>query len=75
MKRQTKSTSPEQEHQQAAEQQTRQASAQEFVSVEAMLRHDVLHTPVPPTIAHRLRSSMGPSLPAARSWWRRIIGK
>jgi len=42
--------------------------------VEEMLRHDALHTPVPPTIAHRLKQSIGPVAPPQRSWWRRLFG-
>jgi hypothetical protein len=43
--------------------------------VEEMLRHDASRTPVPPTIAHRLAESIGPSsLPRERAWWRRFFG-
>ncbi len=75
MKRQTKLNQQAQEQQQTttAGQETRQESAQEFANVEAMLRHDALHTPVPPSIAHRLAQSIGP-IPA-RSWWRRWFKK
>src|ERR1039458_9969871 len=48
MKRQTKLTQQEQEQLAAGQQQTQSTSAQEFASVEEMLRHDALHTPVPP---------------------------
>jgi hypothetical protein len=68
-------------HQQGAEeqsvaqnQQTTDQPAQEFSSVEAMLRHDALHTPVPPSVAHRLQGSVGPLLPSDRPWWRRFFG-
>ncbi len=74
MKRQTKLSEQEQE-QQAAQQQTQQQTAREFATVEEMIRHDALHTPVPPSIAHRLRESIGSMPPAqARSWWRRLLG-
>ena len=75
MKRQTKLTPQEQEQLAAAQQQTQSASPQEFASVEEMLRHDALHTPVPPTIAHRLEESTVncPRRPA-RGWWRRFFG-
>ena len=75
MKRQTKLTSQEQE-QLAAEQQQKQASsAQEFDSVEKMLRHDAEHTPVPPRIAHRLEESVSKlPPPPGRAWWRRFFG-
>ena len=74
MKRQTKLTQREQE-QLAAQQQTQAASAQEFASVEEMLRHDALHTPVPPTIACRLEQSASQlPPPPSRAWWRRFFG-
>ena len=49
---------------------------QEFRSVEEMLRHDALHTPVPPSVARRLQESIAqlPSPPPPRSWWRRFLG-
>lgn len=50
-------------------------SVREFSSVEEMLRHDALHTPVPPAIAHRLRESIGPMPLPARPWWRRLLGQ
>ena len=73
MKRQTKLTSQEQVQQHAAEQQTQQPSVREFATVEEMLRHDALHTPVPPAIAHRLQESIGQT-PQPRSWWQRLFG-
>ena len=56
MKSQSKLNSQEQEHeqQQAPLQHAQEASATEFATPEEMLRHDALHTPVPPAIAHRL---------------------
>jgi hypothetical protein len=75
MKRETKLTQQEQEQITAGQQQTQSSSAQEFASVEAMLRHDALHTPAPPTIAHRLKESISQLPPApARAWWRRFFG-
>ncbi len=75
MKHQSKLTKQEQE-QLAAEQQQKQASAaQEFATVEEMLRHDALHTPVPPNIAHRLNESVrNLPPPPSRAWWRRLLG-
>ena len=73
MKRQ-KLTSQEQEQLAAGLQQAGQESVREFESVEAMLRHDALHTPIPPAIAHRLQESIGPILPS-RPWWRRWFGR
>lgn len=76
MNRQTKLNSQEQEQTQAqsAAQQAQQAPAREFATPEEMLRHDALHTPVPPTIAHRLQESIGKTPPQALSWWRRLLG-
>ena len=75
MKRETKLTQKEQEQVAAEQQQTQSSSAREFANVEEMLRHDALHTPVPPTIAHRLEESIGQSSPSPeRAWWRRLLG-
>jgi len=59
--------------QQQEQQQTTQSTVHEFSSVEAMLRHDVLHTPVPPAIAHRLQASIGQTPVPPRAWWRRLL--
>jgi hypothetical protein len=73
MKRQSKLTSRQSEQeQQLSHHQTQEQSVTEFATVEEMLRHDALHTPVPPSIAHRLQESIGPA--PARSWWRRFFG-
>jgi hypothetical protein len=75
MKRQTKLTQQEQEQLAAAQQQTQASSAREFASVEELLRHDASHTPVPPTIAHRLEKSIEAEPPQpGRAWWRRLLG-
>jgi hypothetical protein len=75
MKRQTKLTPQEQEQLAAQQQQQQASSAQEFPSVEAMLRHDAEHTLVPPRIAHRLDESIRQlPPPPARAWWRRFFG-
>ena len=75
MKRQTKLTPQEQQQLAAEQRQTQSSSPQEFASVEEMLRHDALHTPVPPTIAHRLEESVKQLPPSAsRAWWRRFFG-
>ena len=55
-------------------QENQQAAVQEFASVEEMLRHDALRTPVPPAIAHRLRDSVANLPQPARPWWRRLLG-
>jgi hypothetical protein len=75
MKRQSKLTPQEQEQLAAQQQQAQSSSAQEFASVEEMLRHDALHTPVPPNIAYRLEESVKQlPPPSARAWWRRFFG-
>jgi hypothetical protein len=76
MNHQTKLNSQEQQQaqQQSATQQTQQDSALEFATPEEMLRHDALHTPVPPAIAHRLQESIGKAPPPPQSWWRRLLG-
>jgi hypothetical protein len=75
MKRETKLTQQEQEQLAAAQKQTQASGAKEFNSVEEMLRHDALHTPVPPAIAHRLEESVRQlPPPPARAWWRRFFG-
>ena len=71
MKRQTKLT--EQAQSQAVERQDEQSAALEFPTAEGMLRHDALHTPVPPAIAHRLEASIAQLPPPDRSWWRRWL--
>jgi hypothetical protein len=72
MKRQSKLTSRQSEQEQQLSHQESEQKVLEFPSVEEMLRHDALHTPVPPSIAHRLQESIGPV--EARPWWRRLFG-
>ena len=75
MKRQNRLTSKTHtEEQQLNAQQTRQEGSQEFASVDDMLRHDALHTPVPPAIAHRLEKSISEAPRSNGSWWRRLFG-
>jgi hypothetical protein len=73
-----KSLRKQQEEQHALTGQGQESQAQvgrEFATVEDMLRHDALHTPVPPTIEHRLAESVG-QLPAPpRPWWRKFLGQ
>jgi len=65
----------EEQQQAISGQQAQQESVREFASVEEMLRHDALHTPVPPAIAHRLQQSVSQlPPPPRRGWWRRIFG-
>jgi hypothetical protein len=75
MKHESKLTQKEQNRLAAEQQQTQSLSAREFASVEEMLRHDALHTPVPPNIAYRLKESLNQlSPPPPRAWWRRFFG-
>ena len=75
MKRESKLTPQEQEQLAAQLQQAQSSTAREFASVEEMLRHDALHTPLPPTIAVRLEESVKQlPPPASRAWWRRFFG-
>ena len=47
----------------------------EFASPEELLRHDAIHTPVPPAIAERLKKSLGEEAsPSPQPWWRRLLG-
>jgi hypothetical protein len=65
----------EEHHQAHTQQQAQQTAALEFATVEELLRHDSLHTPVPPAIEQRLQASLN-QLPRSprRPWWRRIFG-
>jgi hypothetical protein len=55
------------------QQQTTRSTPTEFPSVEAMLRHDAQHTPIPPHIEVRLQKSLEGLPRAARPWWRRLF--
>ena len=76
MKQQTKLDSREaqQERQQSDTRQAQQTSPLEFATPEELLRHDALHTPVPPTIAPRLQESISKGPAQARPWWKRLLG-
>ena len=68
------SQNKEQQEQQAEAQHTQQPAGMEFNTPEEMLRHDALHTIVPPGIALRLKDSTGgPGTPQV-PWWKRIFG-
>ena len=73
MKPQNRLTSQSQAQEQHLHQELANQS-KAFAGVEEMLRHDALHTPVPPRIAHRLVESIGQTTPANVSWWRRLFG-
>ncbi len=61
------------------EEQVKQVLQQEqrgelrFHNAEELLRHDALHTPVPPSIEHRLQESLEQHPPAPAPWWRRLF--
>jgi hypothetical protein len=75
MKHQNRFSSRQQEQQEQHVAERKSQVVQEFASVEEMLRHDALHTPVPPAIAKRLQASTDTIAPPSRSWWRRFFGK
>ena len=75
MKRHSKLSAREQFQQSATEQQSVRTGPLEFETPETMLRHDALHTIVPPAIAVRLQESLGAlPPPPPRPWWRRFLG-
>jgi len=74
MKHQTKTTFKEQA-QQVAKQDTELGGAREFASVEEMLRHDAVQTPVPPTVAQKLADSLRELPNPNRTWWQRLLGR
>ena len=79
MKYQSKLTPQQQEQvktdeQHSGAQQSEKPLAREFATPEEMLRHDALHTPVPPAIAFRLSGSIGQTPLRNQSWWRRLLG-
>jgi len=65
----------EQQQESHTEQKAKADSALEFTNVEEMIRHDALHTPVPPQIEHRLAKSLEAEPAPEQSWWKRLFGK
>ena len=61
----------QQEH--TAEQQTSQNTAQEFSTVEELLRYDAAQTPAPAGVAERLQKSSADFPKPARSWWKKLF--
>lgn len=55
------------------QQQTTRSEAMEFSSVEAMIRHDTMQTPVPPNIEFRLQKSVEGLPRAGKPWWQRLF--
>lgn len=74
MKHENKLTAKEQGQLEALQQQTQSSAAQEFATLEDLLRHDALHTLVPPAIAHRLKESIGQMPASGHPWWKRLLG-
>jgi hypothetical protein len=75
MKRPIKFKAQEQKQTQADLQHGQEQSAtREFATAEEMLRHDAIHTPVPPAIAYRLQNSIAQVPRPRRSWWQRWFG-
>ena len=74
MKRQSKLQSSVEQQQALGKLEHRQESSLNFATPEEMLRHDALHTPVPPSIARRLKASLAAETPTLRSWWQRLLG-
>jgi hypothetical protein len=74
MKHENKLTHKEQSQLETQQQQTQSPSVQEFATPEDLLRHDALHTPVPPTVAHRLKESISHMPESSHPWWKRLLG-
>ena len=53
--------------------QAQNTTEREFENAEDLLRHDAIHTPVPPRIAQRLQESLDRIPPVPRPWWRRFM--
>ena len=67
-----------QEQRQEANQEQAQklnSEAQQFGSVEEMLRADAANTVVPRNVAEKLNRSLGKETPPSTSWWKRLFGK
>jgi hypothetical protein len=69
----TKSKTDEQQ-QALGQHQLQPEAGREFASVEEMLRHDALHTPVPPAISFRLQASINQTPRPTPTWWQRWFG-
>ncbi len=77
MKRQIKLSAQQQieeQQQRTVGQNLEKEGVLEFATPEELLRHDALHTPVPPNVAHRVRDSIAQIPPTSRPWWRRLLG-
>jgi hypothetical protein len=49
-------------------------AAQEYSTVEELLRHDAAENRVPPEVAHRLNASLAAEPRRAQSWLKRLFG-
>lgn len=74
MKHEKRLHQDQQEQSASAAQHQAQSAEQQFDSVEQLLRHDALHTPVPPNIVRRLRESLAGASAPSKAWWRRFFG-
>jgi len=74
MKHQNKFHSQEEQKQSFSPEELLARQPREFAHADELLRHDSINTPVPPSLACRLRESIGPVPQKARPWWRRLFG-
>ena len=76
MNQRSKLNSRETDEQQAAASthQSQQSAGLDFATPEEMLRHDALHTAMPPNLPYRLRDSLGGTPSPRGSWWKRLFG-
>jgi hypothetical protein len=70
---QHKKFNSDQQQEHIAEQQTTQNTAQEFSTVDKLLRYDAARTPAPAAIAERLQKSSADFPKPARSWWKKLF--
>ncbi|HWD91014.1 MAG TPA: hypothetical protein VG938_01565 [Verrucomicrobiae bacterium] len=73
MKQQKKFESEEQSSLSGAEEHTMQNAAQEFSTVEELLRFDAAQTPVPSGIVERLQKSSADLPKPNRPWWQKLF--
>ena len=72
---QHKKLNSEQQQEQIVAQQTTQSTAQEFSTVEELLRHDAGQVSAPAGIAERLQKSSASFPKPSRPWWQRLFGQ
>ena len=63
------------EHEHSAQHQSTQNTAQEFATVEDLLRADAAQTTVPSGLANRLQKSSADFPRPNRSWWKKLLGQ